>query len=91
MIEVHFRVRVETGPPAQLALMKEGHTTGDLPDAQVGIDCGFKISVLDERSAVVQGDTGVCVFMLCVCVFVCVSVLDECTHIRAGVGRDVGV
>lgn len=60
MLEAHFKVKVETGPPAQLAISLDGVDACENRDApaqaQIGSDCAFKFSVLDERGALIEGD-----------------------------------
>jgi hypothetical protein len=59
-LEAHFKVKVETGPPAQLAITLDGVDPCEKRDApaqaQIGSDCAFKFSVLDERGALIEGD-----------------------------------
>ena len=60
ILEANFKVQVETGPPAQLKLSLEGGGSGRAfdspPQVQVGCDCAFRLSVLDERGAAIEGD-----------------------------------
>ena len=58
VLEANFKIKVETGPPAQLALSAGPGAAGvATPEAHIGSDCAFRLCVLDERGARIEGDT----------------------------------
>ena len=61
VLEAHFKVKVETGPPAKLDISMDGaqpaSSRGAPAEVHIGNDCAFRVSVLDERGARIEGDT----------------------------------
>jgi hypothetical protein len=55
VLEANFKVKVETGPPAQLALSAGPGAAGvEIAEAHIGSDSAFRLSVLDERGARIE-------------------------------------